>query len=311
MDERAPLLPVSISTAARLSVPRSLSDTRGDMVHFPLDFIKMSGAGNDFIVADNRTGQWNAWPLPQLARRLCSRGVSVGADGLILIEPSKRARFLMRHFNPDGSEPDLCGNGVRCAVRFALQKVIGGRQMTVETRAGVIPAEVLPDNRVRLDLPFKPSPPQYFRLGFRGKEIPGYLTVSGVPHFVLFVTGVEEAPVSSLGPVIRSHPDLGSDGANVDFVRKEPIGGIYPMRTFERGVERETLACGTGAMAVAWILHHLGDRPASVVLRAASGETLRVSFPKSQLPTETILEGGASLVYQGRLSEEELIGVEA
>ena len=234
----------------------------------------------------------------------------MGADGLILIEPSKKARFLMRHFNPDGSEPDLCGNGVRCAARYALQKVIGGRQMTVETRAGVIPAEVLPDNTVRLKLPFKPSPPRYFRLGFRGKEIPGYLTVSGVPHFVLFVTEVEEAPLPSLGPVIRSHPDLGPDGANVDFVRRHPVDGAFPMRTFERGVERETLACGTGAMAVAWVLHNLGDRPTCVSLRAASGETLRVSFPQSQLPTETILEGGAALVYQGRLSEEQLKGVE-
>jgi len=276
------------------------------MIQGVLEFLKFSGAGNDFIVGDNRDGAWSLQPPGELAQRICRRGVSVGADGLILIENSKRARFKMAHYNPDGSESGLCGNGARCAARFAFMCVIAGREMTMETGIGVLNARVLPDARVRVELPTMPRPVRRMTLALSGREITGYRIDTGVPHFVLFVRDIERAPLAVLGPKVRMHPDLGPEGANVDFVESRPGGGIYRMRTYERGVEAETLACGTGAMAVARVLGYLDARLRTVSLMARSGRMLWVEMDGDGDDARFALTGDATVVYRGKLARESL-----
>lgn len=275
-----------------------------DLAGGPLEFFKMSGAGNDFIVGDNRAGHWGSFDLPALARGLCRRHLSVGADGLILVENSKRARFRMRIFNPDGGEAAMCGNGGRCAARFAFMKVIAGRQMTLETQAGVLGADVLLDGRVRLEVPVRLSVPEAVRLDLDGRPVGGYLVDTGVPHLVVFVKDIEKTPVEILGRTLRYHPDLGASGANVDFVGPAGAGGVIPMRTYERGVEGETLACGTGAAAVGWLLHHVGERPQAVRLGVRSGGVLEVEVHSDRGSAPIAITGEATLIYEGKLSEE-------
>ena len=276
------------------------------MVASHLEFFKLSGAGNDFIVADDRSSAWSSFDVSKLARGLCRHGLSIGADGLILLENSKRARFRMRHFNPDGGESPMCGNGARCAARFAFLKVIVGRQMTIETSSGVLEAEILADHQVRVEIPTKFTTPKYIKLEIEGRQIPCYLLDTGVPHLTVFVKDIERAPVETLGKRLRSHPHLGEGGANVNFVTPSPEGDSYPMRTFERGVERETLACGTGAAAVALVLSQMGERFSEIRLKMRSGRPLCVEFrPRRQTPA-IFLTGDATYIYQGKISQEAL-----
>ncbi len=270
------------------------------------EFYKMTGAGNDFILGDNRRGEWNRWPLDRLARGLCRRRLSIGADGLILVETSNRASLRMRVFNADGSESDMCGNGARCAARFALLKVIAGRRMTIETPAGIVDAELLPDNVVQVQIPGRADPPRRVSVTIRGRSVPALLADTGVPHLVVLVRDLEGVPVSTLGRALRNAPEVGPGGANVDFVSVGD-GEPFPMRTYERGVEDETLACGTGATATAWVLHHLGYAGATVSLRMRSGKDLQVTISTGNpgaFPFK--LRGEARVVFRGFLSEESL-----
>lgn len=273
----------------------------------PLEFYKMTGAGNDFIVGDNRGGAWSVLDLPAMARGLCRRGLSVGADGLVLVEGSMRGRFRVRIFNRDGSEAALCGNGTRCAVRFSFLKVISGRQTTVETPAGVLDAEVCNDSEVRLRIPMRAGEPRALTLAVGGKPVQGYLVEAGVPHLVVFVNDAAKAPVATLGPALRSHADLGPRGANVDFLQL--AGGSVPhlIRTFERGVEGETLACGTGVTAAAWLLHRVFGRPPLQRFEVRSGRVLEVEVsPGAAGDAAVRLKGEAAVVYRGFLTEEAL-----
>jgi diaminopimelate epimerase len=271
-----------------------------------LEFYKMSGAGNDFIVADNRGGTWSVLDLPALARGLCRRGLSVGADGLVLVEGSNRARIRVRVFNSNGSEAELCGNGTRCAARFAFIRVIAGKHMTVETAAGVIEAEVLPDTEVRLRMPVRPSEPSPIELQVEGRAVRGYLVHAGVPHLVVFVSSAEGAPVASLGPLLRAHPDLGPSGTNVDFLELRGEGP-HAIRTFERGVEAETLACGTGVTAAAWLLCRTFSRPPLQRFIVRSGRVLEVEVASGTGADPTVrLKGEARVIFRGTLTEESL-----
>jgi len=274
----------------------------------PLEFYKMTGAGNDFIVGDNRAGAWSVLDLPALSRGLCRRGLSVGADGLVLVESSNRARLRVRIFNSDGSEASLCGNGTRCAARFAFLRVIAGKQMTVETSAGVLEAEVLPDGDVRLRMPVRAAEPQPATLTVAGRAVRCHLVQVGVPHVIVFVTDAAQAPVASLGPLLRSHPDLGPEGANVDFLELRGAQGPHPLRTFERGIEAETLACGTGVTAAAWLLHRTFSRPPLQRFLVRSGRQLEVEIsPGSPGADPSVrLRGEARVVYRGTLTEESL-----
>jgi diaminopimelate epimerase len=271
-----------------------------------LEFYKMSGAGNDFILVDNRQGLWSRYPMAQLAVGLCRRGLSVGADGFILVENSNRAQLRLRIFNRDGTQTPMCGNGARCAARYAFLRVMAGKQMTMETPSGVLDAEILSDGRVRIEVPGLAVQPRRVSLAVRGRRISGLFTDTGVPHLVVFVKDVGRVPVQELGRILRTSEELGPDGANVNFVESghgEPID----IRTFERGVEAETLACGTGATAVAWVLHWLGKTGTRVRLMPRSGKELIVDIDLQAGSGHLFrLTGEARVVCRGFLSEESI-----
>ncbi len=274
-----------------------------------LEFFKMNGAGNDFIIGDNRHYQWSAYPLAALARGLCRPHVGVGADGLILLENSKKAHFKIRIFNSDGSESPMCGNGARCAARYALMRVIAGRSMTIQAGPDVISAEVLPDLTVRVEIPGEPQAPRRIDLAVERRSLPSFLTTAGVPHLVIFVRdreALDAIPLSVLGPKLRHAPELGPQGANVDFVALSPAPP-FALRTFERGVEAETLACGTGVTACAWVMKHAGVSGDATTFRTRSGRDLTVEIAGGQAPASRFsLTGDAVLVFKGSLSEEAL-----
>lgn len=209
------------------------------MVDVTIDFVKMHGAGNDFVMIDDRAETFPIGDAEKLAR-LANRPSGVGCEGVILVRPSAKADFAMRFFNPDGSEAELCGNGARCVAAFAY--AIGAakeRRMTFETLAGMIEAEVLNDELVRIAMP-------------EPKDLGKDFVNSGVPHAIVPVEDLENAPVEKEGRRIRFSAEFGKAGTNVDFVRWEGPQALK-IRTYERGVEAETFACGTGSVAAALI----------------------------------------------------------
>jgi diaminopimelate epimerase len=266
-------------------------------------FWKMSGSGNDFILVDNRRGAVRPGEGPALARRLCTRGFSVGADGLILIERSREADFAWRFYNADGSEAAMCGNGGRCAARFAFLKKIAPARMRFLTGAGLIRAEVR-GARVKLELP----PPAGYResvpVEIEGRPVDAGFVVVGVPHAVIHVESLESVPVAEWGRPLRHHGAFGTAGANVNFFRVEGPHALR-VRTYERGVEGETHACGTGSVATALVAAAAGLVGSPVTVTTSGGEKLRVYFRRrGDRFTEVFLEGGADVVYEGKTWEE-------
>ncbi len=259
-------------------------------------FAKMEGAGNDFVLVDDRSGRFSGERGRELARKLCQRRLSVGADGLILIASSDSADFRMRIINPDGSEAEMCGNGSRCAVTFARKLGACGDGATMETLGGPVEAEVRGD-RVRVELS-RPGP--ISRLEIDGDEV--HLVNTMVPHAVLFVNDLDGAPVVERGRSLRHHKAFGKPGTNVDFVRVEGESSVA-IRTYERGVEAETLACGTGAVASALVTAHLRSWKEMVEVRVRSGEVLRVEFEgRGPRFERCFLEGGVREVFTGELT---------
>ncbi|PTL36405.1 diaminopimelate epimerase [Candidatus Methylomirabilis limnetica] len=269
-----------------------------------LIFVKMSGSGNDFIVVDNRDDRLAVEP-GTLAERICRRRISVGADGMILVESSSKADFRMRILNADGSEAEMCGNGARCVARFAEMLGIAGPHMTFETLAGIIHAQVV-GSRVKLQM----GRPQQIRLD-QSIEVDGvahhvHSINTGVPHAVLLCSDLEAIPVRALGREIRFHPAFQPAGTNVDFVTVLDTRTLV-IRTYERGVEDETLACGTGTVAAALVAATLGMVSSPVEVRVRSGETLTVSFTRNGTEFhEVFFEGDVRLIYQGELMAEAL-----
>ncbi len=269
-----------------------------------IQFCKMSGSGNDFILIDNRSGIIASDDGPELARGLCRRRFSVGADDLILIEGSGRpgVDFKWRFFNADGSEAEMCGNGGRCAARFACVNRIAGPRMVFETLAGLMSAEVSGE-RVKLGM----APPQGLRMDIKvltnAGECVGEFINTGVRRAVKFVEELEVVDVKGLGGCIRFHPAFQPAGTNVNFVRKVD-GHTIAVRTYERGVEDETLACGTGATAAAIIASMRHGVAAPVDVHTSGGEILTIHFkPAPDGVSEVYLEGNAKIVYEGVLRE--------
>lgn len=273
----------------------------------PLNFSKFAGGGNDFVIIDNRAVRIE--DASDLTRRICTRAVSVGADGLILIEGSARATFRMRYYNSDGSVGEFCANGTRCAARFAFLNVIAGRRMTIETDAGIVGAEIGEGGTVTLSLP----PPHGFRprrpLTVGETTINGSSIMVGVPHYVVFVRGdLWSQQIVPLGRAIRTHPELQPSGANVNFVAAIDDHSIA-VRTYERGVEDETLSCGSGivASAVTSALFGRVKSPVSVLTR--SGITLEVAFELRDGYAEDVrLKGDARLIYRATVTPETVEG---
>lgn len=273
----------------------------------PLAFTKMAGGGNDFVVIDNRYGRVD--DPAALTRRICTQHLSVGADGLILIETSSRATFRMRYYNQDGGLADFCANGTRCAARFAFVNVIAPKRMTIETDAGVVGAEVGDGGAVTLSLP----PPRAFvaerplRVG--AQTIRGSSILVGVPHYVIYVRDeLWSHDIVPLGRAIRTHADLAPAGANVNFVTIRDEHAIE-VRTYERGVEAETLSCGSGVVAsvTTAALWRKVTSPVAVLTR--SGITLEVSFAMDGGALSDVrLKGDARLIYRATMTPETIDG---
>jgi diaminopimelate epimerase len=276
--------------------------------NFPISFTKMSGTGNDFIVMDHRQPLIAVSEQPDFARKICRRMFSIGADGLILIEKSGTADFSWRFYNADGSVAEMCGNGARCAARYAFVNKIAGPKMTFATLAGIIEAEVLDGSEiVRLRM----TPPSDFRQGLKlelgGIEREVYFINTGVPHAVIFVEN-GGIPVKEWGREVRFHPLFQPAGSNANFVRNLASGELQ-VRTYERGVEDETKACGTGAVASALIAGVLGRADSPVRCITSGGEPLTVLFDLKQGPKidNVFLQGPARIIYEGQLTAESLL----
>ena len=276
-------------------------------MQFPIPFTKMSGAGNDFILIDHRQPIFpDQAAIQGFARAVCERKFSVGADGLILIEESPEADFRWQFFNADGSIAEMCGNGARCAARFAHRQGIAPARMRFATLAGIIEAEVS-GAEVSLTM----TPPVDLRLDPRpiamdGTEHPVYFINTGVPHAVVPVAEIEAAAVAAWGRLIRFHPLFQPAGANVNFVQFGPAGeNRLDLRTYERGVEAETLACGTGAVAVAIIAGLLGKVTSPVRVRTSGQEELTIHYQlRNGAVSDVRLQGPADFIYDGQLHAE-------
>jgi diaminopimelate epimerase len=274
-----------------------------------LAFAKMNGSGNDFILIDNREAQIVPLTMPLMARGLCARGLSVGADGLIILEASSRVDprlgkvdFQWRFFNADGSSAEMCGNGGRCAARFALDHGLAGQRMVFDTLAGPIRAWV-DGATVKLEM----VPPHGAYRGVIMDDLPEQVVIdgvnTGVPHAVIVYENLDAAPVRELGRFIRFHQHFAPAGTNVNFAALRE--GELWVRTYERGVEDETLACGTGAVASALVAGTSMGLASPVAVRVKSGERLKVHFKmKPGGFEEVFLEGAAVYAYEGRLHRE-------
>jgi len=268
-----------------------------------IPFYKMSGSGNDFILIDNRNSALAGIQLNQFARKICRRNVSVGADGLILIEPSGKTTFRWQFFNADGSEAEMCGNGSRCVARLAHLLGIAPKKLSFETRAGIIRAEV-EGKKVTIEL----TPPSQIRtdiaLPLDGERIVVHSINTGVPHAVIFHEALEGVDVRVIGRKVRFHPLFQPSGTNVNWVKVIGSNGIE-VRTYERGVEDETLACGTGIVASALIASLKAQVTSPVKVKTRGGEILTVCFKKKGDGFEDVtFEGEVKIVYQGELWEE-------
>ena len=275
-----------------------------------LPFWKMHGSGNDFIIIDNRRGIFPDKGRPQLVSRLCRRATGIGADGLILIEDNHFVDFLWHFYNADGSEAEMCGNGGRCAARFAYLKGIADADMVFQTLAGLIRARV-DRTQVRLEMTTPFGLRQGVELDFAGEcETVDFIN-SGVPHTVVMVDQeLDLVALSERGPRIRYHQEFAPSGTNVNFfeVVNEQCLSI---RTYERGVETETLACGTGAVAAALLAseHGLVNSPTEVITQA--GESLVVYYKKEGSAfKEVFLEGGAVIVYKGVMEADFYLAIQ-
>lgn len=271
------------------------------------EFFKMTGSGNDFIFFDARIDQPGELATADVIRALCARGTGVGADGVVFLEASSEAAFRMKYFNSDGSLASLCGNAALCSVRLGAE--IGAApvegSLSFESDAGMLRGRMIgglpeidmqPVRVVTKDLPMSRVPGER-RIGF---------VLAGVPHLVVLMDTLDDVDVLTRGRALRHDPSL-PDGANVNFVA--PHGEGWAMRTFERGVEAETLACGTGAVASALLTRLWAGETAAVAssdstrIMTRSGRTLSVRLLRAADEWIPSLAGEGRLVYKGRLAE--------
>jgi diaminopimelate epimerase len=279
------------------------------VIAFPIAFEKMSGTGNDFVIIDNRTAGIPRVEQPDFARRICRRMFSVGADGLILIEESTKADFGWNFYNADGSVAEMCGNGSRCAARFAYRhKIVARKKMTIETLAGNVEAEICAEDevvRVKMTQPFDFKLDISLALG--GEERAVAYVNTGVPHAVIFVQE-DDVPVKTWGRKVRFHELFEPKGANANFVKLLPDGKLK-VRTYERGVEGETMACGTGAVASALLASILKGIDSPVEVVTSGGDVLTIFFDLHDGPVaeNIFLQGPTRLICTGNLTAEALL----
>ncbi len=263
-------------------------------------FWKMHGAANDFILVDDRSLSFPARDTKWMAG-IMNRRTGIGSEGLLLIQPSAgKGNFRMRFFNPDGSEADMCGNGSRCIARLAHEIGAAPAQMAIETAAGLIRGEVR-GNQVKIFM----TEPRDWRLNqtllLDGQTMLYSFINSGVPHVVIQTSNLDKADVQNTGSQIRFHRDFAPAGTNVNFIQVMGPNALR-IRTYERGVEAETLACGTGMVASSLIAGKLGLVKSPVQITPASGDVLEVDFQlTAQGASNVTLLGPAEHVFQGSL----------
>ena len=255
-----------------------------------IKFTKMVASGNDFVVVESLP---SGLPLPSLARKICDRRFGVGADGLLILKQTSPGVIRMRIFNSDGSEAQMCGNGARSAAIYATKKDI-----KIMTLAGIIEAKVnastarikLPEPKnIKLDIPIKVS----------ARKLAVNFINTGVPHTIIFVAQIDKINVKDIGNQVRYHKKFFPAGANVDFVEVLSRDSLN-IRTYERGVEDETLACGTGSVASALVFALKTGISGKVNVHTKGGEILKVSFKKDNNQFSDIwLEGRVEVVYKG------------
>jgi diaminopimelate epimerase len=273
--------------------------------HRPLPFTKMHGNGNDFILIDELHHEH----IPESQKsssaiRFCQRNFGIGSDGVLFLIRSSYADLGMRIFQPDGSEAEMCGNGIRCLAKYAYDSGYISSTFSVETLAGMIPIEVREmDNcfwaTVEMGTPKfdRPSIPAIGSGEFLDEKLEGFhisAVNTGVPHAVIFVDDLN-LPIDKIAPRIR-HNTVFPEGANVNFVES---GSSFKIRTFERGIEAETLSCGTGAVACATVARKLNLIEDEVLVETRGGP-LMVYFEGDR----AFMEGPAATIYSGELSEE-------
>ena len=265
-------------------------------------FYKMTGSGNDFVVFDSTGGAAAHLEDVDTIRSLSARGTGVGADGVVFLEKFDEGDARMRYYNSDGSEASLCGNASLCATRLAVE--LGYAQaggFILRTAAGSLRARIR-DNLPEVDLePVQEVRPNAKELGMMpGERRLGYARV-GVPHVVVEVPDIESVDVNSRGPELRHHRSL-ADGANVNFVA-QAADGSFVYRTFERGVEAETLACGTGAVATAILLSDWGESGRETVLWTRSSLPLTVTLKRDGDSWLASLRGEGRIVFDGEIRD--------
>jgi diaminopimelate epimerase len=266
------------------------------------EFWKFSGAGNDFVAINNMDGRFPEDGRNELIASWCRRGLSIGADGALILEPASpgsHAHFRMRYHNADGGEAETCGNGSRCIARFAFLQGVAPRKMSFETAAGVYDAEVLDNGEVRLRMTDSHSLREGIKIFDDVFEGEIHFLNTGVPHAVTFVNGLEDLRVNEIGRHLRYHKEFAPAGTNVNFVLVRDPRNLE-VRTYERGVENETLACGTGCIASSIIAVRQGLVEAPVRVKTFSGEFLTIEFePVAGGGKNVTLQGSANLIFRG------------
>ncbi len=264
-----------------------------------INFSKMTGSGNDFILVDNMNRAYDIKEILPYIPKICAHRLSVGADGFIMIEAAEGADFMWHFHNSDGSVSEMCGNGARCAARFAYLNGHAGKEMSFMTVAGLIRAEIKEGVNVKVQL----TPPFGMAIDKEAPLSSVYTTysylVAGNPHVVIFTDDVENEDVKTLGAQIRYHQEFAPDGANVNFVQVTGRDTLR-VRTYERGVEDETLACGTGSTACALIAIEKGLVRSPVTIKTSGGIDLRIHKDKK----DVYLEGEARIVSTGVITRE-------
>ena len=270
-----------------------------------IPFYKMTGAGNDFVMVDNRDLALSHILTRENIARLCNRRFGIGADGLIAIEPPQiKADVRMRYYNADGGEAEMCGNGARCFTAFACN-LSGGKTTTLcfETMAGIVRGQVNPDEDVTIRL----TEPNSLKLNILPADniipAPVHFLNTGVPHAVVFLPDVENIDLTTMGAYLRYHRSFAPAGTNADFATVMSAQHLR-LRTYERGVEGETLACGTGITATALLHAALTGAASPIKVDAAGGDTLSVAFTRigSTEFSDVTLTGPATIVFRGEIS---------
>jgi diaminopimelate epimerase len=266
-----------------------------------ITFSKLTAAGNDFVLIDNRSDKIARQNYQTLAKKLCDRKYSIGADGLILLEKSISTDFKMKYFNSDGSHASMCGNGGRSIAKFAYEMGAAKEKMSFETDAGVINAEIFSQNKVRLNLYVPKDLKRNLKVLAEDKEFIIDFINTGVPHAVIFVDDINDIDVLKYGKIIRFHKEFAAEGTNVDFVEVAKDNTLL-VRTYERGVEGETLACGTGitASGIIAVLKNLVKSPVEVIAKGKDKLSVSLKVLNDEI-SDVSLEGPAVIAFIGEV----------